>query len=142
MRVLNTMCMILRDVLMEYQWCHTASTKVNKLQRNTTKSRQTNSTYTAQRTAAYARVHTDNKSNTHGRSGNSPNAEQFSNNKIKITRKQTRDERSAVRSPCGPRSDNIPDSISDSHTPRLLDPDYQQAPQTQAHNSNCCAAQR
>ena len=62
MRVLNTMCMILRDVLMEYQWCHTASTKVNKLQRNTTKSRQTNSTYTAQRTAAYARVHTDNKS--------------------------------------------------------------------------------
>ena len=47
-----------------------------KLQRNTTKSRQTNSTDTAQRTAAYARFHTDNESNTHGRRGSSPNAEQ------------------------------------------------------------------
>ena len=113
-----------------------------KLQCNTTKSRQTNTTYTAHRTAAFARVHTDNESNTHGRCGNSPNSEQFSNNKIKITRKQTRDDRSAVRSPCCPRSDHIADSMSDSHTPRPLGPDYQQAPQTQANNSNCCAVQR
>ena len=117
-----------------------------KLQRNTTKSgnnnSKTNSTYTAQRTAAYASVHTDNESNTHGRRGNSPNVEQFSNNKIKGTRKQTRDDRSAVRSSCGPRSEHIPDSISDSHTPRPLGPDYQRTPQTQTNNPNCCAAQR
>ena len=79
-----------------------------KLQRNTTKSgnnnSKTNSTYTAQRTAAY--------------------------------------DRSAVRSSCGPRSDHILDSISDSHTPRPLGPDYQRTPQTQANNPNCCAAQR
>ena len=117
-----------------------------KLQRNTTKSgnnnSKTNSTYTAQRTAAYVKVHTDYESNTHGRRGNSPNVEQFSNNRIKGTRKQTRDDRSAVRSSCGPRSDHIPDSISDSHTPRPLGPDYQRTPQTQANNSNCCATQR
>ena len=52
------------------------------------------------------------------------------------------DDRSAVRSSCGPRSDHISDSISDSHTPRPLCPDYQRTPQTQANNSNCCAAQR
>ena len=58
-----------------------------KLQRNTTKSgnnnSKTNSTYTAQRTAAYASVHTDNESNTHGRRGNSPNVEQFLTTKSK-----------------------------------------------------------
>ena len=94
MRVLNIMCIILSDVLLQYRFYKGDK----KRQRNTTKSRQRNTTYTAQRTAAYARVHTDNESRTHGRRGNSLNAEQFSNNKIRGTRKQTRDNRSAVRS--------------------------------------------
>ena len=60
----------------------------------------------------------DNESNKYGRHGNFPNARQFSNNKMKITRKQTRDDHSAVQSPRAPRSDNIPDRISDTHTYR------------------------
>ena len=80
-----------------------------KLQRNTNNSRHTNTTSSAHRTTSHTRVHSDNESNKYGRRGNSSNAEQFSNNKMKITRKQARDDHSAVQSPRAPRSDNIPD---------------------------------
>ena len=114
-----------------------------KLQRDTNNSRHTNTTSAAHRTTSHTRVHSDNESNKYGRRGNSSNAEQFSNNKMKITRKQARDDHSAVQSPRAPRSDNIPDPISDTHTYRPASSDYQRTLHVQANNnSNYCAAQR